>query len=130
MKYAMPAILAISIAALAGCERDASTASTTVVKEPDVVEKRETVVQRDATPAPASSSSTTIVEPREPAPSSSTNVTIDATKPAESSRSTTNLTIDADKPSTETSRSESTARIDTPAGSATKTETESNKTGK
>ena len=102
MKYAIPAIV-IAVAALAGCERPTSTSSTTVVKEPATaaIEKKETVVQRDVvTPAPA--------------PSSSTNVTIDATKPS----------------SSESSSSTSSTRVDTPAGSATKTESTKTETAK
>ena len=96
-KLIVPAALALSIAALAGCDRPATTTSTTVVKEP----AKETVVQRDVP-----TSSTTLVNPSTPAPSSSTNVTVDATKPSTS----------------ESSSSTSTTRVDTPAGSATKTE--------
>jgi len=92
MKYVLSALAAVAI--LAGCDRPATT-STTVVKEPATVQK-ETIVQRDAPPAP------------------STNVTIDASKPA----------------TTETSKSTSTTTVDTPAGSATKTETTKTETTK
>ena len=105
-RYALPAALALTVAALAGCERPATTSSTTVVQP-----TKETVVQRDVavTPAPAPSSSTTIINPPAPAapPSSSTSVTIDANKPE----------------TTERSRSTTTERVDTPLGTATRTET-------
>ena len=101
-KLIIPAALALSIAALAGCDRPATTSSTTVVKEPATVEKRETVVQREVEPANPSSTS-----------------------------STTNVTVDATKPSTgEQSSSTSTTRVDTPAGTATKTETTKTETTK
>jgi hypothetical protein len=96
MKYLLPTALALSIAALAGCERPASTSSTTVVQP-----TKETVVQRDVPATP--SSSTTIVNP--PAAPS---VTVDTTKP---------------ETTTERSRTTTTERVDTPAGTATRTET-------
>jgi hypothetical protein len=89
---AIPAIAVLALGLLAACDRPATTgtSTTTVVKEPTVVQKeKETVVQ----PAPA------------PAPS--TTVNVDATKPANE----------------ETTKSTTTSRVDTPMGSATKTET-------
>ena len=86
--------VAIALAAtLTACERPASTSSTTVVQP-----TKETVVQREVP-----TSSTTIVNPpAAPAP----NVTIDAT------------------PQTKTTeRSTTTERVDTPLGTATRTET-------
>ena len=115
MKYALTAA-ALAIGVLAGCDTQPnSTSSTTVVKEPTVVQKeKETVVQRDST-AP-STSSTTIVQPSSPAPSSSTSVNVDTSKPESST--------------TETSRTSRESRVDTPMGTATKTETEVSKTTK
>jgi hypothetical protein len=93
MKYLLPAA-AVAVALLAGCDRPATHSSTTVVKEPSVVQK-ETVVQRDV-PAP------------------STNVTIEA-KPSESkteeTKSTTTSTVDTPMGSatkTETTKTETT----------------------
>ena len=98
MRHAMPLMILLAAGALAGCERPASTSSTTVVKEqPTVVKEKETIVQRDV-----------------PAPSSNTNVTIE-TKPQET---------------TEASRTTSTTRIDTPAGTATRTDTQTTTTKK
>lgn len=104
MKYVLPAAIALSVAALAGCERPSTTSSTTVVKEPTTVvqptvKEKETVVQAPDQP----STSTTIVNP--PAPS--TSVTIDAAKPGET---------------TERTRTTTTERVDTPLGTATRTE--------
>ena len=42
MRYVLPTAMALAIAALAGCERPASTSSTTVVQP-----TKETIVQRD-----------------------------------------------------------------------------------
>ena len=98
MKLALSVLSVATIAALAGCDRDGATHTTTVVKEPAVVQKdRETVVEKQV-PAPAA------------APAPSTNVTVEAPKP------------DA-KPEATTEKSTTTSRVDTPAGSATKTET-------
>ena len=100
-KYALPAAIALAVAALAGCERPASTSSTTVVQP-----TKETVVQREVpveTPAP--STSTTIINP--PAQPSPPSVTIDASPPA----------------TTERTRSTTTERVETPLGTATRTET-------
>ena len=99
MKHALPAAIAVALFALAGCERPASTSSTTVVQP---TKEKETVVQRDVP-----TSSTTIVNPSAPAPSSSTSVTIDAAKPD----------------TTTTQRSTTTEKVDTPLGTATRTET-------
>jgi hypothetical protein len=109
-------LAAIAVAALAGCDRPATDSSTTVVKEPAVVHEKETV--REAPSAP--SSSTTVVQPAPSAPSSSTTVV----EPSQPSGSSTSVNIDASKPDTtsEKSRSTSTTRIDTPAGTATRTE--------
>ncbi len=114
MKYALPAAIALSLAALAGCERQ-HTSSTTVVKEPtttaagpDVVKEKETIVQAPAQP---STSSTTIVNP--PAPSPSTSVTIDASKP---------------ETTTERERVTASKRVETPLGTIEKSTTESSKT--
>ena len=98
MKKLLPAALAIAAVTLAACDRPASTSSTTVVQP---TKEKETVVQRDvAVPTPApSTSSTTIVNP-----------------PA-------NVTVDASKPETTTERTKSTTTVDTPMGTATKTET-------
>lgn len=101
MRYATTAMLALGVAAaLAGCERPTSTSSTTVVKEPTIVQK-ETVVRE--VPAPATSS-TTIVQAPPP------------------------VTIEAPKPEIERSRSRTTTEIETPAGTARRTETEVTKT--
>ena len=100
MKFLLPAA-AIALATLTACERPASTSSTTVVQP-----TKETVVQRDVPVAP--SSSTTIVNPPAPAPS----VTIDAKPEA----------------TTERSRTTTTERVDTPMGTATRTQTETSKT--
>lgn len=104
MRLALPALGAVlALGALAGCERPASTSSTTIVKEPVVQkETKETIVQNQTPPSP----STTIVQP---AP----NVTIETEKKPET---------------TETSRSTTTSRVDTPYGSATRTDTETTKT--
>ena len=106
MKYVLPTTIIALAAALSGCDRPGTTASTTIVKEPAtvaqtpaVVKEKETYVQRDVpTPAPESSSSTTIVNP-----------------PAQPT-------------TTERSRTTTTSRIDTPVGTATETRTESTKT--
>ena len=101
MKIFLPAAIAAVAVTLAACERPASTSSTTVVQP---TKEKETIVQRDVPVAPtppASTSSTTIINP--PAP----NVTIDASKPD----------------TTTTERSRSTTTVDTPMGTATKTET-------
>ena len=105
MKYALAAIATIAAGALAGCDHPATThSSTTVVKEPTVVEKqKETVVQSDAN-APSTA------QPAAPASSSTTNVNVDANKPADTTTS-------------EHSKSTTTSRVDTPMGTATKTET-------
>ena len=93
MKYVLPAAIALATL-LAACERPAST--TTTVVQPT----KETVVQRDVP-----TSSTTIVNPpAAPAP----NVTIEAPKP---------------EVTTERTRSTTTERVDTPLGTATRTET-------
>ena len=106
MKYVLPTAIIAVAAALAGCDRPANTSSTTVVKEPTsvaegpaVVKEKETIVQ----PAtPESTSSTTIVNPpAQPSPEPTT---------------------------TERSRTTTTSRVDTPAGTATRTETQSTKT--
>ena len=100
MKIFLPAAIAVFAVSLTACERPASTSSTTVVQP---TKEKETIVQRDvpvATPAP-STSSTTIVNP-----------------PASPS-----VTIDASKPETTTERTRSTTTVDTPMGTATKTET-------
>jgi hypothetical protein len=120
MKYVLPTAMALAVAALAGCERPASTSSTTVVKEPTtvvqsepVVKEKETIVQRDVPAAPpASSSSTTIVNPPAP-PSSSTNVTIDAQRP---------------EASTERERTTSSKRVETPLGTISRETTETSRT--
>ena len=94
MKYVIPALAALAVAALAGCDRPSSTSSTTVVKEPTVAQKeqRETIVQRDV---PAGSS-TTIV----PAPS---------TQSTETSKSTTSVdTPMGTATKTETTKTETT----------------------
>ena len=106
MKYALAAIATIAAGALAGCDHPATThSSTTVVKEPTVVEKqKETVVQSDANAAPSTA------QPAAPASSSTTNVNVDANKPADTTTS-------------EHSKSTTTSRVDTPMGTATKTET-------
>ena len=99
MKIFLPAAIAVFAVTLTACERPASTSSTTVVQP---TKEKETIVQRDV-PVPApSTSSTTIVNP--PAAPS---VTIDASKPD----------------TTTTERSRSTTTVDTPMGTATKTET-------
>ena len=97
MKKLLPAAaIAIVAVSLAACERPASTSSTTVVQP---TKEKETVVQRDVPVAP---STTTIVNP--PAPS-------------------TSVTVDTSKPETTTERTKSTTVVDTPMGTATKTET-------
>ena len=68
MKYVLPTTIIAIAAALSGCDRPGTTASTTVVKEPTtvaqtpaVVKEKETYVQRDVptpTPAPAPESTT------------------------------------------------------------------------
>lgn len=106
MKYVLPTAIIAIAAALGGCDRPGTTASTTVVKEPTtvaqspaVVKEKETYIQRDVPAAPPeSSSSTTIVNP-----------------PAQPS-------------TTERSRTTTTSRVDTPVGTATETRTESTKT--
>lgn len=114
MRTLTPLIAALALVALAGCDRPAPSSSTTVVKEPATVpdstppNNSTTIVQ----PAPAPSTSTTVVQPAPPASSSSTDVKIDASKPT----------------TTEKSSTRETTRIDTPAGSATRTETETTKT--
>ena len=112
MKYAVAAVAAtLAIAGLAGCDRPTTSGSagtTTVVKEP-VVKEKDTVVHDTAAPSAA--------------PSTSTSVNVDATKqPEPSTSSSTSVNVDATKPST-TETSKSTTRVDTPAGTATKTET-------
>jgi len=109
MKKHLPAAIAVAAVTLAACERPASTSSTTVVQP---TKEKETVVQRDVPTSP-STSSTTIVNPPASAPSSSTSVTVDATKPE-----------------TERSRTTTTEKVDTPAGSVTRETTESTKTTK
>lgn len=106
-KLALPLAIALTAAGLAACERPATTSSTTVVQP---TKERETVVQRDVpvTP-PSSTSSTTIVNP--PAAPS---VTVDTSKPE----------------TTERSRTTTTERVDTPMGTATRTQTETSKTTK
>jgi hypothetical protein len=96
--------MVFAVAALAGCERPASTSSTTVVQP-----TKETVVQRDVPVAPSTSSTTIVNPPAAPAP----NVTVETSKP---------------EATTERSRTTTTERIDTPAGSATRTQTETSKT--
>ena len=80
MKYALPTAMAVALLALAGCERPASTSSTTVVQP---TKEKETIVQRDVPVSP-------------PATSSTTNVTIDAPKPETTTteRSTTTERVD------------------------------------
>src|SRR5690349_24713336 len=102
MIYVLPATIIAVAAALSGCDRPGTTDSTTVVKEPTtvaqsptVVKEKETYIQHDVpSTPPASTSSTTIVNP-----------------PAEQG-------------STERSRTTTTSRVDTPAGTATRTQTE------
>ena len=104
MRYVMPALAVLAVAALAGCDRSGvPSTSTTVVKEPTVVQKEKETVREVP---PANSSSTTA-----PA-SSSASVDIDANKPQ----------------TTETSRTRTTTHVDTPAGSATRTQTDTTKT--
>lgn len=115
MKLAMTALATIAMAGtLAACDRDGSAThtSTTVVKEPQVVQReKETVIQKDS-PAPASAA------PAAPAPSSSSSVTVDASTPQV-------------KPeANETTKSTTTSRVDTPMGTATKTETTRTETTK
>lgn len=94
------------VAALTACDRPASTSSTTVVQP---TKERETIVQRDVPVAPAPSSSTTIINP---APSPSTSVTIDASKPD----------------TTERTRTQSSERVETPLGTVSRETTETSKT--
>ena len=109
MRFLVIPMAAVAIAALAGCDRPGPASSTTVVKEPPAVHEKETV--REAPSAP--SSSTTIVQPAPSAPSSS-STTVEPSPPSDSSTSAK-------------SRSTSTTRVDTPAGSATRTETDTTK---
>src|SRR4051812_14338704 len=97
MKYVISVLAAVSIAALAGCDRPATTTSTTVVKEPTAqTTEKETIVKEP---------STTIVQ----APAQSTPATPETTEKSKSTRTTT---------------------VDTPYGTASKTETEVSKTTK
>ncbi len=119
MKNAIALLAAATAVALAGCDRPSTTSSTTVVKEPvaqnapAVQKEKETVIQKE--PVIQKEEKETIVQ----APS----------QPAESHSSSTNVTIDAGKPeTTEKSRSTRTTRVDTPAGTATRTETQTTKT--
>jgi hypothetical protein len=72
MKYILPAAIALATASLTACDRPASTSSTTVVQP---TKEKETVVQREVAVPSAPTSSTTIVNPPAP-PASSTSVTI------------------------------------------------------
>jgi hypothetical protein len=98
MKIFLPAAIAVFAVSLTACERPASTSSTTVVQP---TKEKETIVQRDVpVPAPSTSSTTIVNPPAAP-----------------------NVTIDASKPETTTERTRSTTTVDTPMGTATKTET-------
>ena len=104
MKYVIPAIAAVTLVALAGCDRT----STTVVKEPAAQKEKETtIVQAPAQSEPMPPCSTTTIV--QPAP----NVTIETSKP---------------ETTTERSRTTTTNRVDTPFGTATRSETETTKT--
>ena len=98
MRYAIASLAAaaVAIGALAGCDHPMAThTDTTVVKEPApaVVEKDKETVVQREAPAAA--------------PSTSTSVTVDASKPE----------------TTEASKTTTTQHVDTPMGSATRTET-------
>src|SRR5688572_6031664 len=103
MKYILPTAIALAAATLVACERPASTSSTTVVQPTEVVKENETIVQAPAQP----STSPTIINPPAPAPS----VSIEPSKPE----------------TTERSRTKTTETVDTPMGTATRETVETSK---